>query len=114
VWYFPCPSHLPFCHPNDIPQRVGIMKLLIIQSSTVSCYFLCLRYSLSALFSNVFGICSSLSPLKRETNLNHMKKFSPYSVSITKAHRLMLFRETVAVYCENYTEHTNTLCGQNI
>jgi hypothetical protein len=24
----------------------------------------------------------------------------------------MLFRETVAVYCENYTEHTNTLCGQ--
>jgi hypothetical protein len=26
--------------------------------------------------------------------------------------RLMLFRETVAVYCENHTEHTNTLCGQ--
>jgi hypothetical protein len=25
----------------------------------------------------------------------------------------MLFGETVAVYCENYTEHTNTLCGQN-
>jgi hypothetical protein len=25
----------------------------------------------------------------------------------------MLFRETVAVYCENYTEHTDTLCGQN-
>jgi hypothetical protein len=25
----------------------------------------------------------------------------------------MLFRETVAVYCENNTEHTNTLCGQN-
>jgi hypothetical protein len=24
----------------------------------------------------------------------------------------MLFRETVAVYCENRTEHTNTLCGQ--
>jgi hypothetical protein len=22
----------------------------------------------------------------------------------------MLFRETVAVYCENHTEHTNTLC----
>jgi hypothetical protein len=27
--------------------------------------------------------------------------------------RLMLFRETVAVYCENHKEHTNTLCGQN-
>jgi hypothetical protein len=25
----------------------------------------------------------------------------------------MLFRETVADYCENHTEHTNTLCGQN-
>jgi hypothetical protein len=26
----------------------------------------------------------------------------------------MLFKETVAVYCENHTEHTNTLCGQKI
>jgi translation initiation factor IF-1 len=25
----------------------------------------------------------------------------------------VLFGETVAVYCENHTEHTNTLCGQN-
>jgi hypothetical protein len=25
----------------------------------------------------------------------------------------MLCRETVAVYCENHTEHINTLCGQN-
>jgi hypothetical protein len=25
----------------------------------------------------------------------------------------MLFREMIAVYCENHTEHTNTLCGQN-
>jgi hypothetical protein len=25
----------------------------------------------------------------------------------------MLFRETVAVYCENHTEHINTLCGHN-
>jgi hypothetical protein len=25
----------------------------------------------------------------------------------------MLFRETVAVYCENHTQHINTLCGQN-
>jgi hypothetical protein len=25
----------------------------------------------------------------------------------------MLFRETVAVYCEDHTEHTNALCGQN-
>jgi hypothetical protein len=26
----------------------------------------------------------------------------------------MLFGETVAVYCENYKEHTDTLCGQNV
>jgi hypothetical protein len=25
----------------------------------------------------------------------------------------MLFRETVAVYCENHTEHTDTFCRQN-
>jgi hypothetical protein len=25
----------------------------------------------------------------------------------------MLFGETVALYCENHTEHTDTLCGQN-
>jgi hypothetical protein len=25
----------------------------------------------------------------------------------------MLFSEIIAVYCENHTEHINTLCGQN-
>jgi hypothetical protein len=34
-------------------------------------------------------------------------------VSATKPSRLMLFGEIIAVYCENHTEHTNTLCGQN-
>jgi hypothetical protein len=34
-------------------------------------------------------------------------------VSTTKPNRLMLFGETVAVYCENNTEHTYTLFGQN-
>jgi hypothetical protein len=29
------------------------------------------------------------------------------------ANRLKLLRETVAVYCDNRTEHTNTLCGQH-
>jgi hypothetical protein len=33
-------------------------------------------------------------------------------VSATKLNRLMLFRQTVAVYCENHMEHTNILCGQ--
>jgi hypothetical protein len=36
-----------------------------------------------------------------------------HGVSATKPNRLMLFRETVAVYCENLTEHMHALCGQN-
>jgi hypothetical protein len=36
-----------------------------------------------------------------------------YYVSATETNRLMLFRETVGVYCENHTGHTDTLCGQN-
>jgi hypothetical protein len=34
-------------------------------------------------------------------------------VSTTKPNRLLLFGETVAVCCENHTEHTDTLCGEN-
>jgi hypothetical protein len=34
-------------------------------------------------------------------------------VSSTESNQLMLFRETVAVYCENHAEHTNILHGQN-
>jgi hypothetical protein len=30
-------------------------------------------------------------------------------MSATKPNRLMLFGETVAVYCENHTEHTDTV-----
>jgi hypothetical protein len=37
-----------------------------------------------------------------------------HSVSIATTNRLMLFREIIAVYCENHTEHINTLCGQNV
>jgi thioredoxin-related protein len=33
-------------------------------------------------------------------------------VSTTEFNRLMLFGETVAVYCKNHMEHTDTLCGQ--
>jgi hypothetical protein len=36
-----------------------------------------------------------------------------HCVSITKPNRLMLFREIIAVYCENHTEHIPTVCGQN-
>jgi hypothetical protein len=34
-------------------------------------------------------------------------------VSARKTNRLIVYRETVAVYCEDHTKHTNTLCRQN-
>jgi hypothetical protein len=34
-------------------------------------------------------------------------------VSITENTRVMLFREIVAVYCENHMRYTNTFCEQN-
>jgi hypothetical protein len=36
-----------------------------------------------------------------------------HHVSATKTSRLMLFRGTFAVFCDNHAEHTDTLCGQN-
>jgi hypothetical protein len=36
-----------------------------------------------------------------------------HHVTTTKPNLLMLFRETIGVYCENHMEHTNTLWGQN-
>jgi hypothetical protein len=39
--------------------------------------------------------------------------YETYYISATKPNRLMLFGETVAVYCENRMEHTDTQCGQN-
>jgi hypothetical protein len=36
-----------------------------------------------------------------------------HHVSATKTIRLMLFGEIMAVYCENYMKHINTLCGKN-
>jgi hypothetical protein len=55
----------------------------------------------------------------RRINANNLNKHSVRTsqetrhISATEPNRLMLFGETVAVYCENHTEHTDTLCGQN-
>jgi hypothetical protein len=40
-----------------------------------------------------------------------VKRFTweTHYVSATKPNRLMLFREIIAVYCENHTEHTNNI-----
>jgi hypothetical protein len=36
-----------------------------------------------------------------------------HCLSVIMPNRSMLLGEIVAVYCENHTEHTDTLCGQN-
>jgi hypothetical protein len=37
---------------------------------------------------------------------------TPY-VYTAKINRFVLFKAIIAVYCENHTKHTHTLCGQN-
>jgi hypothetical protein len=62
---------------------------------------------------------SVFNPLKTEFHLTNIyinpvrTPQETHYVSTTKPNRLMLFGETVTVYCENHTEHTDTLCGKN-
>lgn len=37
-----------------------------------------------------------------------------HKVSVTMNIWLILFREIIAVYCENYSKHTKTLCGKDV
>jgi hypothetical protein len=37
-----------------------------------------------------------------------------HCVTTTEPNQLMLFKETVTVYCGNHMKHTNTICGQNV
>jgi hypothetical protein len=58
-----------------------------------------------------------VNPLKTEFPLNNTCIYinpvstsqETYYVSATKPNRLMRSEETVTVYCENHTEHINTL-----
>jgi translation initiation factor IF-1 len=54
--------------------------------------------------------CVKVGGTYSDQSVRHMET---HYVSTTKPNRLMLFGETVTVYCENHTEHTDTLCGQN-
>jgi hypothetical protein len=59
---------------------------------------------------------NNLEPEIQQNNVYKIKLYLSENADcffITNAEGLMLFRETVAVYCENYTEHRDTLCGQN-
>jgi hypothetical protein len=69
----------------------------------------------SQMTSQAYPRVNNIRPLKtidpiRIQSVPHRKHY----VSATKPNRLMLFRETVAVYCENHTEHTDTLWAEYI
>jgi hypothetical protein len=58
------------------------------------------------------------NPLKHEARAKILKtsvrtaKKTPH-FTVTKINRLTVFKEIIAVYCDNRTKHINTLCGQN-
>jgi hypothetical protein len=59
-------------------------------------------------------VSSSFETRHRKINRNNIFQFVPHRkhfVSMTTTNRLILFREIIAVYCENHTEHTSTLCA---
>jgi hypothetical protein len=56
-------------------------------------------------------LSSYFNPLKYGVKNSVRTSQETHHISATKPNRLMLFRETVAVYCENHTEH-NTLCKE--
>ena len=41
------------------------------------------------------------------------RHFTENTIPITKINRLILFRKIFSVYCDNHTEHINTLCEQS-
>jgi hypothetical protein len=67
---------------------------------------------LSFLPSSFIFLCSDSYSTNARENSVRTSQETRY-VSATKPNRLMLFRERIAVYCENHMEHTNTLCGRN-
>jgi hypothetical protein len=61
---------------------------------------------------------TSINPLKveflqKKRNSSVRASQETLYVSATKISRLMLFRDKIAVYCENYRKHADTLCGLN-
>jgi predicted Zn-dependent protease with MMP-like domain len=85
-------------------------------SGTRCCYIRC-SFGSGILLIREYSVRRVISPLKTEFLLNYIysgrTSQETHYVSATKPNRLMLFREAVAVYCENHTVHTATFCGQN-
>jgi hypothetical protein len=69
--------------------------------------------ALNALFTNLYSLFNYSNIRTQIIYRNPVRtSHETHHVSVTKPNRLMLFRETAAVYCEIHTEHTDTLCGR--
>jgi hypothetical protein len=95
---------------NCIPQVRGLYTC-ILSPYCVSSLFTALSIS-----SLVCGPCLTRYKVRNSAQIKknpvRISQETHY-VSATKPNRLMLFRKQLVVYCENHTEHTDTLCGQN-
>jgi hypothetical protein len=102
-----------------------LLDQMYMQWQSVSLWFPVLRMSFNSIldFISNFDSLKSLSrllisflyPIEAE-NCPDIFKNSVLTAketsrfTITKINRLTLFKEIFAVYCENHTKHTNTLC----
>jgi hypothetical protein len=91
------------CHGDSAQSRGGLLHI-----------------TFSVKTMNVLRTSISPTPPKFEVEHNYIYVNSvrtsqqTHHVSATEPNRLLLCGETVAVCCENRTEHTDTLCGQSV
>jgi hypothetical protein len=73
------------------------------------------RLSLDTVLSMRGALSDKRTALTNNTNTYTFRRTSQetHCISATETSRLMLCGETVAVYCENRTEHTDTPCREN-
>jgi hypothetical protein len=88
-------SGIKYANPNVSPY-LCVLALFERKIYIFLLHFFYVIVVISRIFKD--SVCTSQEP--------------PY-ISMKTTNRLMLFRETVAVYCENHTEQIYTLCEQN-
>jgi hypothetical protein len=92
--------HLRNSHPRLVHDITNIMEIISINLFE-------LRGGGGHIHANAFA--QAYPKVNHGTYKNSARTSQEtHYVSATKPNRLMLFRETVAVYCENHTEHTDT------
>jgi hypothetical protein len=103
-------SKAPAVTLSSAPNKVQILTRYLIASWTSpSLKRNCTRRTSGNIENRRQNITYSLN-VASFTTPSHL--LSSLSLSLSSS-RLMVFRKTIAVYSENRTEHTSTLCGQN-